>query len=86
MMKEIADLISNYGMSGVCIVLFGIVTWLIRVLISIQKDTSDAYKKNTEAYTKNTDTLASLEKTIQEDTRETRKLSEMLITHIAKDH
>lgn len=84
--EVITDLITKYGMSGVVIVLFGIVIWLIKSLLTMNKGTCDAYLKNTTAFTKFCEVVHSLEASIKENSAETRKLSEKIIEHISKDH
>ena len=86
LIQEVTEVITTYGMSGVCVVLFCLVIWLIRLLIGVNKETSAAYIKNTEAFTKFCGAIQSLETAIKEDSLETRKLSEKLIEHISKEH
>lgn len=84
--EGITELITTYGISGVCVILFGIVIWLIRLLLGTQKEVSEAYVANTAAFVKFCDVVQSLEETIKTNSAETRKLSEQMVQHIARDH
>jgi len=44
-----SEIFLQYGFAGVSAVLFGILIWLIKALLSLQKDTNKVIEKNTSA-------------------------------------